>query len=189
MNIKFVFLVLGMVAGLTACSINTQPTKAARDNGGGIGKASDPTTKPDPITTPAKVNEKMKVLQLQKPTQIEDEFLNVMDLDVTGAERALFSFSYAPDDSGTLFFTLAQARLHLQGCTKAPDRTYSARIFWQQVVGDKRVIVKEFTPNVDTFDFKKGQSYILSYALMDLKEFSDCKSATLKFASFLKNYK
>jgi hypothetical protein len=184
MNIKAFFIVIGLVAALTACDIDGNPAKVARDNGGSDG--GDPSKKPDPI--PAKVVEKIQALYLQEPTHVEADFLNVMDLDLTTGDRALFSFSYAPGEDGILYFTFAQARLHLHECTKSPDRSYQLRIFWRQAQGNKYVILKEFSPNIDSFEFKAGGQYRLSYALMDLKEFSDCKSATLKFASFLKNY-
>ncbi|HEY8271394.1 MAG TPA: hypothetical protein VIG33_10945 [Pseudobdellovibrionaceae bacterium] len=179
--------IVGMTFALTACSGNNGQSKSARDTGFNPDNGDDSTHKPDPAT--GKIVEKFKALQFQKPTQEEAEFLNSMELDLTAGDRAFFSFSYAPDEEGTFYFSLAQARLHLQGCKKAPDRSYKMRIFWQQIQGKKRVIVKEFSPNIESFDFRAGNKYILSYALMDLKEFSDCQSATLKFASFLKNYK
>lgn len=178
---------LGMISALTACSANSSQSKTARDMGGQPGKGNEPTQKPEP--TPAKIIEKFKALQFQKPTQDEAEFLNTMELDLTKVDRALFSFSYAPDEDGTFYFSLAQARLHLQTCTKPVNRSYKMRIFWQQVQGSGRVVLKEFSPNIDSFDFKAGGQYLLSYMLMDLKEFSDCQAATLKFAAFLKSYK
>jgi hypothetical protein len=185
MKIKEFFMMLGMVSILMGCNINSSQSKSARANGYSPGDHSP--QKPDP--TPAKIVEKIKALQFQRPTQEETEFLNIMDLDLTAGDRALFSFSYAPDKDGTFYFSLAQTRLHLQGCTKSGNRKYKLRIFWQQVQAEKRVVLKEFKPNIDSFAFKAGGQYLLSYALMDLKEFSDCQVATLKFASFLQDYK
>ncbi|MGZ3796707.1 MAG: hypothetical protein ACXWRE_07305 [Pseudobdellovibrionaceae bacterium] len=179
--IRFILL-LGMISTLMACGVGN-PSKTARDWGDRAG-GGDNSRKPDE----GKTVEKIKALQFQKPTQEEAEFLNIMDLDLTTGERAFFSFSYAPEDNGTFFFSLAQARLHLLGCSKTPDRKYKMQILWQQVQPKGRVIVKQFSPNIDSFDFKAGGKYILSYVLTDLKEFSDCHGATLKFASFLKNY-
>jgi hypothetical protein len=176
-----------MAAALTACDVDGSQIKAARENGSGPGKADDPAKKPQP--PPAKLVEKTKALQFQKPTLEAADFLNTMELDLTTADRALFNFSHAADADGTFFFSLAQTRLHLQACSKPEDRSYKLRIFWSQVEGTKRTVLKEFTPSIDSFDFKAGGNYLLSYVLMDLKEFADCKAATLNFAAFLKNYK
>lgn len=180
--LKYV-LVSGLLLSLAACDNGT--SKVARENGGG-GKDPKPVVKP----TPSKIVEDFATLKFQRPTEVETDFLNVMNLPVSEGDRAYFSFTYAPGDDGTFYFTLAQVRLLPKDCTKPVDRSYKMEIYWQRVQGNQRVLVKQFNPNIDDFDFQRGNKYILTYALMDLKkEFADCKSVTLKFASFLKNYK
>lgn len=136
-----------------------------------------------------KINEKLIALILQVPTTVESEFLNVMDLDLTNAEKALFSFSYAPEKNGVLYFSLAQSRLHIQGCANNEERDFDANVFWYEVTGNKRVFLKKLDHDITAFQFSGGKRYILSYALLDLKkDFSDCKAANLKFAAFLQDY-
>lgn len=143
--------------------------------------------KPDPKS--GKYIEKIQALQVQYPTQDEKEFLNSMELPFNGEEKALYSFSYAPDTNGSLYFSMAHTRLLLHSCSKPVERTVKVRVYWQEVKNDKRQVLDTFKGSIHEFLFSGGKRYILSYVLMDLKEFSDCKSATLKFASFLKNYK
>lgn len=178
---KFVFIT-GLLLSLVACDNNTM--KEARENGGGKGP-DKPVTKP----TPGKIVEDFATLKFQRPTQDVNEFLNVMNLPVSEGDRAYFSFSYAPGEDGTFYFTLDQVRLYPKDCSNPVDRSYKMEVHWQRIQGNERVKVKQFNPNIDDFDFQRGNKYILTYALMDLKEFADCKSVTLKFASFLKNYK
>lgn len=181
MKIKTLFAITFVIGLLGACS--PQTSLSARENG----DATDPdkgsnSPKPD-------INEKIRVLEFQSPTTDEADFLNSMELDVTEYDQAYFTFSHAPDENNSFYFTLAQTRLHLKSCTKSEDRKLTVRIVWQEVQNNKRVIIKEFSPNITEFEFKKGRKYYLTYALTNLKELADCKSAKLTFASFLKNYK
>lgn len=180
--IKFV-LVMGLLGSLVGC--NNSNFKEARDNGGG--KKTDP--KPVVKPSPGKIVEDFATLKFQRPNPDVNDYLNVMNLPVSEGDRAYFSFSYAPGDDGTFYFTLDQVRLFPKDCTKAADRSYKMEVYWQRIQGNQRVLVKQFNPNIDDFDFQRGNKYILTYALVDLKDFADCKSVTLKFASFLKNYK
>lgn len=171
-----------LLAALGACS--GAQNKTARDGGGHTG--NNAPTESKPVT--GKVIEKIQNLQFQKPTHDESQYLNVMNIDFTGGDRAYYTFLYAPGDDGTFYFTLDQARLLLQDCTKDVSRSYTMEVYWQRAQGGQRVLVKRFNPSIDDFQFQRGNTYYLTYALMDLKQFSDCKSATLKFATFMKNY-
>jgi len=188
MKLKNVFSLWMCCAAMTAC----HPGGAAlssRDGGAGPGKTAPPPVVQKPDPTSGKIIEKIVALQLQKPTTNESEFLNNMELDFGDAEKALFSFSYAPDADGLLYFSLQQSRLHLNGCTKTSDHKYKMNIFWQENLGTKREVLEVFTPSITGFHFKSGHKYILSYTLLDLKnDLPDCKSATLNFAAFLQNY-
>ncbi|WP_413290555.1 hypothetical protein [Bdellovibrio sp. HCB337] len=185
MNIKALILIAWVLLGLTACNNGEKPMTARTGTNGQ--KPDNGSQKPDP--TPAKLVEKVAALQLQKPTQVESEFLNVMDIEFGDADRAVYSFKYAPGDNGSLFFSLAQVRLLLKECTKDANRTVTARIFWQEVKQGKRSIIDVLKDSVEEFEYRAQDEYILSYVLMDLKkELSDCKSATLKFASFPKKF-
>lgn len=187
MNIKALVLAVWLLLGLSACHSGSQPM-TARDNPDAPTGGKGPNQgKPDP--NQGKLLEKVKALQLQRPTLNEADFLNLMDLDFNGEDRALFSFSYAPEENGSLFFSRDQVRLYLKDCTKSTEREAKIQVYWQEVQGDKRRIVGVFKDSIHEFEFTSGNKYILSYVLMDLKEFADCKSATLKFAAFLKNYK
>lgn len=188
MNIKVFVFIAGVLLGLAACNQGTNPMVARKTPQDPNGKTGDENKKPEPL--PGKLAEKFKALQLQRPTLNESEYLNAMELEFGDADRALFSFSYAPDEDGSLFFTLAQVRLHLSGCTKDEKRTAKIGVFWQEVQKNQRKVLDSLVGNVQEFQFRSGRQYLLSYVLMDLKkEFADCKSANLKFASFLKNYR
>ncbi len=177
------FLVLSLLASLvSACNVGKG--RYARGNG-----ADEKPNNPSPKPLPAKVVEGMQDLIFQRPTHEESEFKNIMNLGVSEGERAYFSFKYAPDEDGTFYFTLDQVRLTLKGCKNSENRSYQMGVYWQLIQGDQRVVLKKFSPNIDDFDYDRGNKYILTYALMDLKEFADCQSVTLKFASFQKNYK
>jgi hypothetical protein len=192
MNMKFLFVAAAFVFGLSACNTNISP-KAGRDLGGNPAKQEDPAKKPDPADTAIPVVgkdlEKTAALQTQKPTSLEAEFMNIMTLEFKGEERAFFTFAYAPADEGSLYFSLDQARMHMNGCTKPEDRTADFAIYWYEVKGGKRVLVSVFEPNITEFYFMPKRKFLLSYVLTDLKQFADCKSVTLKFASFRKDYK
>lgn len=179
--IKFI-LVLGLLASLSAC--DSSKSKMARDNG-----ADEKPDTPSPKPSPAKIVEGTQDLLFQRPTQEESEFKNIMNLAVAEGERAYFSFKYAPDEDGTFYFTLDQVRLFPKDCTSTADRRYTMEVYWQRIQGNQRVVLKKFSPNIDDFDYQRGNKYVLTYALMDLKQFADCKSVTLKFATFQKNYK
>lgn len=179
-------LVLGLLASLSGC--DNGKSKAARDNGAGDQQHGNNPNSPKP--SPVKIVEGTQDLIFQRPTQDESEFKNIMNLAVTEGERAYFSFKYAPDEDGTFYFTLDQVRLFPKDCKNtSTDRRYKMEVYWQRIQGNQRVVVKKFSPNIDDFDYQRGNKYVLTYALMDLKEFADCKSVTLKFASFQKNYK
>ncbi|MBS1972389.1 MAG: hypothetical protein JSU04_18940 [Bdellovibrionales bacterium] len=177
-------LVLGLLASLSGC--DNGKSKAARDNGSGGQQSNNPNS---PKPSPAKIVEGTRDLIFQRPTQDESEFMNIMNLGVSEGERAYFSFKYAPDEDGTFYFTLEQVRLYPKDCKNTGDHKYTMEIYWQRVQGNQRVVLKKFSPNIDDFDYQRGNKYILTYALMDLKQFADCQSVTLKFATFQKNYK
>lgn len=154
----------------------------------GAPKNDGTNTKPDPL--PGKIVEKVQALQLQYPTMTESEFLNNMEIEFGDADRAVYSFKYAPDDNGSLFFTLAQVRFNLIGCTQDVNRSATIKVFWQEIEKGQRKIVSSLKGSIQEFEFRGGYEYMLSYVLMDLKkDFADCKSANLKFAAFAKNYK
>lgn len=181
---KMLFVMAFAICTLGAC-VN-QTSLSARENDGApdSGKEDGKHESPKGI-----VIEKFRALQLQPPTLDEADFLNTMEMefDVTKHDRAYFTFSHTPDENGSLYFLLAQTRLHFQSCKKTDEREVTVRIFWQEVQGNKRVLVKEFSPNITEFEFKKGKKYYLTYALMDLKQLADCKAAKLSFATFPKN--
>jgi len=191
MNFRVLFVAFTFVFGLSACNTNISP-KAARDHGNNPGKKTDPGKKPDPIDknpVEGKDIEKTAALQTQKPTQDEASFLNIMTIEFNGEGRAFFTFAYAPSDDGSLFFALDQARIHMNGCTKPQDRTVDFAVYWYVMKDTKRVLDSIFEPSITEFYFVEKKKYLLSYVLTDLKQFADCKSVTLKFASFRKDYK
>jgi len=185
MTLTKIISIFGLLLALGACTNNSE--KEARPNGGPQGPGNP--NKPTPPVV--KVIEKFRdaPLLFQKPTLTESEFLNVLDLEFGDAQRAYFSFKYAPDEDGTFYFTLAQVRLHLQECkTPGADPKYKMAVYWQHVQDGKRVIEKEFSPSIEDYSFKKGQQYILTFSILDLKDVADCKGAVLKFATFKKNF-
>lgn len=155
-----------------------------RDNGtGGDGGKHD--EKPDP----GRVVEKQRPLLLQVPTQKPEEFQNILQLEFTDYDQAAFSFSFAPEAAGSLYFSNIQSRLTLEGCTQDTKRKVKFNVVWQENLGTSRTVLQGFTPDITEYKFEAGKKYFLSFVLLDLKgQLSDCKSATLKFAVFPQNY-
>lgn len=180
----FVAMVLVGTAVFSLAGCNHDDTLTANPTAG-----PTPNTGQEEKPDPAKVVEKKRGLVLQKPTLTESEFTNVMQLVFGDAEKASFAFTYAPDKTGSLFFTNAQSKLSLEECTESTKRKLKYNIFWQEDTGTTRTNLKAYTPDITEYPFVAGKKYLLRFVLLDLKgEAADCKSATLKFAVFAQNY-
>lgn len=168
------------------CNADLGPSLEARGHHEGS-KKQEENKKPAP--NPDKIIEKIKALQFQAPPLDDTEFLNVMQLDLTEKEKeqANFTFSLSADEDGIFYFSTDWARFLLQECTKDVKREYKATVTWHEVQkGGRRELLKIFKPRIDSFSFRKGHQYYFTYTLLDLKEFADCKAATLKFAAYYK---
>jgi hypothetical protein len=165
-----------------------KPGLTGRDSsGGGTAPTSPNPEKPTDPNSDAKKVEKMGLLQFQPPTQVPEEFLNVQRLVFSDEDQAWFSFIYDAKTDGSFFFLTNQVTLKLD--CKSSSETYKYDVVWQEIQETKRIALEHFKPNVTEYIFKSNKRYVLSYVLQDLKkDFPGCKSATLKFATFQKQF-
>jgi hypothetical protein len=172
-----------LTGSLSGCDTGHESLEG-RQSGGGPDDGKQGDEKPKPV-----IVEALRPLLLQKPTLSEEHFLNVMQLKFGEADQAAFTFTFAPLRDGSLYFTNIQSRLHLEGCTKDAERVATFNVVWQEDLGTSRKRLKDFGADITEYLYEKGKKYMLTYALVNLKgELADCKSATLKFAAFDRNY-
>lgn len=183
-SVVFASLVGFASLSLIGCNQGDQSLTAGGSGGDrDVGGGGSEKPRPDIV-------EGKRPLLLQRPTHDESKFHNVMRLEFGKNDQAAFSFTFAPEKAGSLYFTNIQSRLHLEGCKKDVKRVVTFNVVWQEELENfPRKRIKDFEPDITEYEFAAGKKYVFTYALVKLKEeLADCEAATVRFAVFQKNY-